>query len=701
MRAILGVEGQNFLSYQKFEVVFGRGTELVTGQNGTGKSAAIVEAPMWCFFGITVRGLSGDEVVFDPERSGKGKNCHVTTRLTDAKVTRYRKDKQGKNEVEIEWPDGRVERGPAKVIDPKIAQLLGVSLETFQVTSIFGQGQMARFSTGNDAERKAVLDEMLGIGVYARAREQASARLRELDAAQTTTRAKIDQTTGLIARFQRELETLQADSASWSAKQAQTIQQEERALATVQEQLAALPEPLNAAQAADREATTKARLQELQAQKDRDLAGARLEAATRKAEIEQQTLRCQMFERELQRRVAKRDEANGIRQRLEEDVRRPEALAETELTRLEQLEQPIIHHCPTCKVDLQAAAAAGLTDTSVLDRLRAARMKDLSQQQGRVDELAQQLETCLQRLEEPHPELPDDAAIRQNELECRGAREALRVLQQYQQEHPFRDAWPRDDELLQAARDAETAIRDRKAGEARVFEQHQQRTRVQEMVNRIACRLEAARRTENPYTREIASTEGKLGRWREELTAAEAEVQKGACEREDLAFWVTGFGPAGIRSLLLDELLPALNQAARRFAHALSGGRLTVRFDTEATLKSGEVRDRFEPIVQLDHGAGSYKGLSGGWKRRVDLVQLLALRAAAANLRGGLDLLVLDEPFENLDDLGVEAALELVQEVSRDLSSVYLVTHNQELQSRFPRRLQVTAQNGVSTIQEG
>lgn len=736
---VLSMSAVNFLSYQELHVRCGaRGVVLVTGSNGEGKSAAVVELLSWILFGATIRGLTGDEVIHDPDRSGKGKGCRgsvlISTDQGEITIIRYRKDKAGKNNVEI-IAGGKPTSGPPKVMDDKIGQLLGgLTWETFKITSIFGQGQLSRFSSGTDRERKAVLDEMLHIGRYADAREVAAARLLEARKQQTALTLQKQQTEASLARHQEEREQLGKERQLWQERHNLELGQLGQSWQDAQTALISAPQPPDVAAFQATVAQLDAQAQAATASSNQEMVAATQRVSDIQAALQQAKHRLSLLQAQAYTAKVNCDRSEQIsaqdadRQRatFERNMAQTtatlaslETSAEPLLAQLDELEQPIRHHCPTCKVDLEAAVAAGLTGPETLAQLRYLRTQMHAGKVAEIERLGTSIErqqiylTQLQEIEQarqvqraaeltneiltrtsfvsqaPEIEVAEEI-VRNNERDLRFASSTL---------DQAREKAAKAAQSLEAA---EVARARRNLTEAMVLAESHRRTItvLQAAATRAAALLETAQKAEDPYARALQASADQVARVHHEQAEVVAALAPLEQQCTDLAFWVNGFGPAGIRSLLLDEVLPALNRHARRFAQALGAGRLTVRFDTESALKSGEIRDRFEPIVQLDHGAGTYAGLSGGWQRRVDLVELLALRAVAAELHGGLDLLVLDEPFESVDDLGLESAVTLTHEVARDLGTVFVISHKPELQARFPQRLAVTATAGVSQIKE-
>jgi DNA repair exonuclease SbcCD ATPase subunit len=97
-----------------------------------------------------------------------------------------------------------------------------------------------------------------------------------------------------------------------------------------------------------------------------------------------------------------------------------------------------------------------------------------------------------------------------------------------------------------------------------------------------------------------------------------------------LRFWEDGFGPKGVRSLLLDHITPELNRIANEYLDVLSCGMAKMEFSTTKELKSGERRDNFHISVEYQHGGGHYDKISGGERQRPDLAAMFALGDLAA-----------------------------------------------------------------------
>lgn len=177
---------------------------------------------------------------------------------------------------------------------------------------------------------------------------------------------------------------------------------------------------------------------------------------------------------------------------------------------------------------------------------------------------------------------------------------------------------------------------------------------------------------------------------------AQLEVQ-----RPYLEFWKDGFGNQGIKSFLLDEIVPALNNRMDYYASTLMGGELAVRFDTESVLKSGETRDKISIHIERHGNVVDYALLSAGEKRRVDVAILLALQSLVFERHAkNTNLMVLDEVFDSLDRVGIEKAVNLLVEEAKN-KAIYVISHLSEFRDYFDSEIIVRKTGGISELVHG
>jgi len=184
----------------------------------------------------------------------------------------------------------------------------------------------------------------------------------------------------------------------------------------------------------------------------------------------------------------------------------------------------------------------------------------------------------------------------------------------------------------------------------------------------------------------------------EELKSGYAGIE---LDIEYYKFWVEGFGPKGIKSFLLDEILPELNDEVSKYASVLLGDEMVVRFDTEATLKSGEKRDRFSVQILANDIEVGYETCSNGEKARIDISILLALQSLIFRRSvKDCNLVIFDEVFECLDIVGIENTVNLLKESSRD-KAIFVISHQNELRDYFDNLIIIERKDGISELNDG
>ena len=222
---------------------------------------------------------------------------------------------------------------------------------------------------------------------------------------------------------------------------------------------------------------------------------------------------------------------------------------------------------------------------------------------------------------------------------------------------------------------------------------------MQSQIELLKKQIQDVKSEENPYKTQVKDYQKQIQDMTESYSELDAEYDILSSDEEVLNFWLTGFSNSGIKSMLLDDITPFLNKRANKYLQALSGDRLSVNFTTQTQLKSGEMREKFQIEVNNEDGGDSYMANSSGEKKRVDIAINLALQdlvSSRANKK--INMIFLDEALDALDNCGVDDVLNLLSEVAKDKSSVFVISHNENIQTAFENFLVVTKKNGYSTV---
>jgi len=201
------------------------------------------------------------------------------------------------------------------------------------------------------------------------------------------------------------------------------------------------------------------------------------------------------------------------------------------------------------------------------------------------------------------------------------------------------------------------------------------------------------------YADTIEATELKIKRMDDDIEKTKKSIVELDEEIPHLEFWQHGFSNEGLKSYILDSVVPILNIRANHYADILTGGTMQINFSTQSKNKSGNTEDNFKVEVFNKYGGENYKSSSGGERRRIDIAVMMAMQdLVASRSRKKLNICVFDEMFEGCDSSGVEAVMMLLNEIAKTKDSVFVITHHEELKNRFSNTLTVVKENGVSNV---
>lgn len=106
-------------------------------------------------------------------------------------------------------------------------------------------------------------------------------------------------------------------------------------------------------------------------------------------------------------------------------------------------------------------------------------------------------------------------------------------------------------------------------------------------------------------------------------------------------------------------------------------------------------------VIERDGRQIEYKSLSGGERRRLDLVLIVAFQRFLIEVSGvSTNMIVFDEVFDGLDAQGVDSFISCLDALFPESMAIYVVSHNQNLKSRFDSVIRVSKDSGSSRMAE-
>lgn len=220
-------------------------------------------------------------------------------------------------------------------------------------------------------------------------------------------------------------------------------------------------------------------------------------------------------------------------------------------------------------------------------------------------------------------------------------------------------------------------------------------------VRAIEVQEKALAETKSPYAGWIADTNLGIARAKKGRATKLADLETKQLREVHLQFWKDAFAPNGIRSYILDNVTPVLNDRAKHYCDVLTDGEMEVDFSTKTTLKSGQTREKFSINIKQKHGGSSYKSNSKGERQRANLVVSFALSdLAEMHSSKSVDFRFLDEPFEGVDESGTDAVVALLKEQQSRYPTVFVVTHQTHFKEVFPTEITMVKSGGFSHLEE-
>lgn len=189
----------------------------------------------------------------------------------------------------------------------------------------------------------------------------------------------------------------------------------------------------------------------------------------------------------------------------------------------------------------------------------------------------------------------------------------------------------------------------------------------------INSKLNAVEAQYNEYQTLYKYNEEKLKQITEQLTKSENEASALESELEELnerCSIIRSFSTAlsrDFRGVLLSGLIDYLNNKLKEFSNIV--------FNSDSVLFALDGNN-----ISIKCNGKEYESLSSGERQKIDVMVQFALRDMLCNYLGfSCNMLVLDEVFDGLDSRGCEKIIDLMSECLSDVSSVFVVTHRQDL----------------------
>ncbi len=224
------------------------------------------------------------------------------------------------------------------------------------------------------------------------------------------------------------------------------------------------------------------------------------------------------------------------------------------------------------------------------------------------------------------------------------------------------------------------------------------------------------RRRVRAQEEEVARLEGELGKAQRQLGSAqqclefarqqaakkpakETERRQWQERRDAFQFLAEAFGKRGLQAMIIESVLPELEDEANRLLALMTDGRMYVQLRTQRETRQGGVVETLDIVIADERGERPYELYSGGEAFRVNFALRIALSKLLARRAGArLQTLFIDEGFGSQDRVGRERLVEAINAIRDEFARIFVITHIEELKDAFPARIDVVKDDNGSRV---
>ena len=667
------IQAQNFLSFNRFNLnLENRGLLLLNGENldnpvinnnGAGKSS-IIESIVYALYGKTLRGLKGESVIHRLTE----KDTQVALNLidddgSDYLIIRNRKHSIYKNKSLL-YRNGQ-DITPKSELDFEkyISTLLQADYNSF-TSSLLYSAESFKFATATDGEIKKIFDTMLGLDILQKSHEIVKNRLKNILSETHLYEINLDFKTKSIQNLEEKINSLTTSKEEYDEQEKIKQTQLNQSIIVLQDKLVNL-------------LREKSELEKIKQLREKNLNQAKDILQSYKNNSNHFT-QLKIENEKIKGKIA------NISLIIESNKKELTKL----ITSIEQLKLKIENYTvKKANLEKNIGAPCSLCGQPLTIQAIEPSKKEFDK---KIEELTNMIFSILKEKDEI---LQKIAIEKENIIVLQTEQSDIEdLLGTYKDfEDKFIQAEKNVDKMQVLLDEVNTNI---KIKTVNIKEN-------EKIIEQLLVQLQSAKNYTNPFIELLQSAVNDKQTLQLEIEDLKQKILLMENYKKDLNFWEVGFSNQGIKSYILDSITPFLNRRLNKYLTKLTSGQIEAIFSTTSTLKSGEFRERFNLSIINNSGGKDYIANSGGEKKRIDLSINLALQdLIASRSTKKLNIAIFDEVFDSLDENGVDGVISLLQELSKEKSTILLVSHNEYLKSYFTNIVTVIKQNGFSRILE-
>lgn len=674
------------------------GLHLIKGKNGAGKTS-IFEALVWCLYGHNLKGTVIKKVASWPElrsKQWKGTVVNVTFHLNDVVYNIERQldytTKDGKNSNLLIFKNGKEITDDLlfkKDAQQYIINLLGMDYQAFMNSIMFGQ-RMAKLIESSNDDKRSLFERLFEMDFIRASKEKGQNELNELDQEYhdvTTEKIKIEHK---IEKIDTEINHNISHVEEIKSQRDKRLLHYKESIIEKKEQIKNLTNDLKELKEfhrtwnEDQYVELKEKYEKLYAKINKynenyQILKGDKQDIENKINTEKHII--EIATKEIDNII---DLYNSQVSRRENMINEYENSIKSIKEKIKKEESSIDKKCPTCTQDIPP----DLLEITIKNAIK-----------PYVSNL-KIYEEKLENLKKESIKL-DENMIELNKKKIKKSEETINKLNETLQE--IKQNIHKLEELISDKEYIEISehLKQLEVTRKRYFLLQKENKEKEELLNKLIHEKELYEKEYESVSQEeipdidelnkvLIDHKNKLEKEYDLILSTIKQLEK---DMEAIRWWLkVGFSFKGLPSYIFQAMLHQLNENIVQYADRLG---ISIQFGIDLSKASKP----FTTICSIgDKINKDYEEFSGGEKQRLDIVLIFAMHDLI-NVGNDVNILILDEVFEGLDEIGSSAVFDLIR-IKASQKCVYVITHSSTIDGLYSSTINVHNKNGITKIEE-
>lgn len=158
---------------------------------------------------------------------------------------------------------------------------------------------------------------------------------------------------------------------------------------------------------------------------------------------------------------------------------------------------------------------------------------------------------------------------------------------------------------------------------------------------------------------------------------------------EDYDDLIVAFGKSGIQALIIENILPEIENETNEILDILCNNKISVSFETQKDNKNKTI-ETLDVIINDETGTRTYETYSGGERFRIDFATHIGLaRFLAKRSESNIEFFMIDEGLGSQDFDAIEKFVNSVNKVSSLFKQIFIISHIKTVHDSFDNKILV------------